>query len=250
MKNDQPPTSSNTGTLAIAAVKARLTPAALIAVRTWLAEQLMAQEYAKLGQGGHTQTQVPLRRVFIDLPVTNSLSAVHQHAQRQLFLDKLLSSEPLNLRNASKLRSGGALSTPDSSDDDEIDERKNREPDFGATLLIGGPGQGKSTLGQLACQLHRAALLKPMESELALAQRELVHSFESSTLPQKPRRQSLSLPTTPFLPLQIALPDFAAWLVKEQTNQASDSSPTLLRFLADLPSAKNYGLSADRDTSC
>jgi len=100
MRKTKSPSSLSSGTLATAAAKALLTPTALIAVRTWLAEQLMAQEYAKLGQGGHTQNQVPLRQVFVDLPVTNSLSAVHQHARRLLFLDKLIKAVAERLQSA------------------------------------------------------------------------------------------------------------------------------------------------------
>jgi len=135
--------------------KAGLSAAAAKAVQNWLAELLVAHEHAKLGQGGHTQNQVPLRQVFVDLPIVDSPSSLDQHAPRVLFLEHFLSSAPLSLRDACKPRAVGISGGSDASDSDATDEQRSddlREPayGFGATLLIGGPGQGKSTLGQLA----------------------------------------------------------------------------------------------------
>lgn len=42
------------------------------------------------------------------------------------------------------------------------------------TVLIGGPGQGKSTVGQLICQAYRAALLEGREDKLSLADRNVL----------------------------------------------------------------------------
>lgn len=57
------------------------------------------------------------------------------------------------------------------------------------TYLLGVPGQGKSTLGQYLCQIHRAAVLP----ELA---------------------ESTALPTTdePKLPLRVDLTDYSSWI--------------------------------------
>lgn len=236
-----------------AATKARLELADLHAAREWLAEQLLAHEYAKLGQGGHTNTQVPLRQVFVDLPVSRSQTAESQHGgSRVLFLEQLQSSPPLKLRDAFKARSSADPSA--TTVDDQVDTDRQRFVrtrtrqyglQLGATLLIGGPGQGKSTLGQLACQLHRVALLKPLEAELKSGQRDIVRSFSSfgSQPPSRKSKPSLSLPKRPFLPLQIALPDLAAWLAKEQPSTATEQ-PALLRFIADLPSARSCKLNA------
>ncbi|MBK9441881.1 MAG: AAA family ATPase [Comamonadaceae bacterium] len=245
--------------LAIAANKAGLTPEALRAVRAWLADQLVAQQFAKLGQGGHTQTDVPLRGVFVDLPIVGNPSAISQHEPRALFLNLLLSSHPLDLKKsfAKKVSSDLASSRADTSDEEDEEEsidtielnpmlRRRRLPNLAASLLIGGPGQGKSTLGQLACQLHRAALLKPVAGELSLAQRELLNSFESDTSNLKGQQQlPPNLPHNPLLPLQVALPDLSAWLIRQPTGVAAGQLPAILRFIADLPSAREHELSAE-----
>jgi hypothetical protein len=240
--------SESRDTLADAVASAGLPVAALIATRAWLIEQLIAQEYAKLGQGGHTHNQVPLRRVFVDLPVTDSLSSIAPHDARLPFLENLLISPPLPLRRAcqSVISQSDPPGHSPSLGDLEPAKRSrdlHRLSGFSATLLIGGPGQGKSTLGQLACQLHRASLLKPIAGALTSTQRELVNSFEprlsgnASPVPLRP-------PKRPLLPLQVSLPDLASWLAKESTNP-DDDSPTLLRFLAQLPSARSNGVTAE-----
>jgi hypothetical protein len=110
-------------------------------------------------------------------------------------------------------------------------------------LLIGGPGQGKSTLGQLACQLNRAALLAPYLDELTSSEKEMVRSFLNADFGGKP---TIRAPENPSLPLQIALPDFAGWLSKHHgSGAAAGTAPALLRFLTEMPSAKNSGLTSD-----
>jgi predicted ATPase len=252
-KRTAPPTSPDV--LASAAARAEISPDNLRAIRTWLADQLVAQEYAKLGQGGHTQTQVPLRQVFVDLPIASNPNAPRQLEDRVLFLSSMLTAQPLDLCSAFKVRpdiTAGSRANKEEDDDEDQDifensiDQTNTMAPWGATLLIGGPGQGKSTLGQLACQLYRAALINPVSDELSSAQKDLVKSFIPSTKSRKakPEASRLGLPKNPLLPLQVILPDFAAWAAESATTKSQGRIPTLLQFLADLPSAKEAGLDA------
>ncbi len=235
-----------------AIAKAGLTDEDNSIVRCWLAEQLEAQEYAKLGQGGHTNTQVPLRQVFVDLPIAANPNTAAQRDERTLFLDSLLNAGPLDLRNAYKTRTDISIAAREDNDDEEdegeIIEASLHQRHFPwgwcSTLLIGGPGQGKSTLTQLACQLHRAALVRPHMDQLTSTQRDLVDTFVTSGEEGAKNPESLGLPVRPLIPLQVILPDFVAWVARSKENSAKDDIPILLQFLADLPSAKAVGLEA------
>lgn len=228
--------------LSTAAESAKLENSQTIALQKWLIEQLAAHEYAKLGQGGHTQNQVPLRQVFVDLPVTRNRDARAQSRRR--FLVHLLNAEPTSLKNFFRKQ----VSSEPLNDDANLEEheapnaeRWRQAGDFSASLLIGGPGQGKSTLGQLACQLHRAALLKPFSPLLTASQRELIASFDSQGSGDT-SNANIAVPSKPLLPLQVSLPDFAAWLSKRQNSTSGGPKPAILSFLAQLPSAKGAGV--------
>ena len=114
------PTSSDV--LAKAAVKADISADDLRSIRVWLVNQLVAQEYAKLGQGGHTNTQVPLRQVFVDLPIASNPSVSMQREDRNLFLSCMLSAGPLDLRSAFKARSDMGSASHASNEEKEDDE--------------------------------------------------------------------------------------------------------------------------------
>lgn len=227
-----------------AAQAAGLTNDASASVRFWIADQLMAHEYAKLTQGGHTNTQVPLRRVFVDLPI----QIQNDEDERAGFLDRLVSSPPLSLQNDEIF-----FYERHSASADEASKRKNNSivrrtrttvhgtDSLGsAVLLIGGPGQGKSTVSQLACQLHRALLLRDAGNDLTVAQSEVVRSFLSDT-GRNDNRSALKIPAHPLLPLQIPLPDLMAWANKPATS-FDGSHPVLLEFISQLPSATRVSL--------
>ena len=262
-----PPASKKTPakeivTLSIAAAKAKLTPAALEAVKTWLGEQFLANMYAKLGQGGDEEGHIALRQVFVDLPVGLGINDETGEETRGRFLKSFLAAKPIKL---------GLIARTEQSlpefDADRQEMRGNihrfagkqpRDDRLSATLLIGGPGQGKSTLGQLACQLHRAALLQPFSAALSTRHQELLTSFYEQSSKENDQAATLVPPAKPFLPLQISLPDFAAWLAKKAAqpqqakppiNESSPPSlepmPLILQFLTELPSAQTCKLEAN-----
>lgn len=240
--------------LAQAAERVNLSKEQLRAVRRWLTEQLVAHEYAKLSEGGHKQSQVPLRQVFVDLPVTTNPSANHGREERPLFLRQLLSSTPLDVRRSFKHLSEPSLSKHGSTEDEDETNERGIHLEMGAgghfhycwpaSLLIGGPGQGKSTLGQLACQLHRVALIRPVSNELSQAQIDLISSFDENSLVSEDETSSASLaiPSKPLFPIQIALPDFAAWAAASPIENRKTELPVLLEFVASLPSASSAGI--------
>lgn len=221
--------TATTPLLREAADRAGLSKDDLDALLAWLAELLVANEHAKLGQGGHTKSEIPLRRVFVDLPVTSPSDP----QSRVLFLAQFNSAPALDLRLLLH------FATEEPAEASAHERRMSRrlamrasEYVFGsATLLIGGPGQGKSTLSQLACQLHRAALLRPYQRELQSRERDILSTFDGKGAPN-----SLKLTTTPLLPIHVSLPELAAWLAR--FGSPTSDVPRILSFITSLPSAK------------
>ncbi len=191
----------------------------------WLAGQLEANQYARLSEGGHAGGQIRLRQVFVDLPV--------QAQQEDLFLAGFIRTKlrPLETR-------GQVL--PGSIDNDQASRAFHSQTigistrDFEthslnlwqAVLLIGGPGQGKSTLAQIACQLHRVSLLQPIAAQLPTTQQELLASFKRSAT-----EDNLPSPPEAALPLQVMLPDLAGWLSDPDKQDAANDASPILQFI-------------------
>lgn len=98
--------------------------------------------------------------------------------------------------------------------------------DFRLAVLQGAPGQGKSTLAQFVCQVHRARYLNKTEFFEGLSE-ESAGAFR--------------------IPFKIDLRDFDAYLARRspfatELNQRA-SNPSLEQFIADLVSAGSGGLS-------
>lgn len=207
------------------------------ALRSWLAEQFVADEFAKLGQGGHTEDRVPLRRVFVDLPISGSpVGEADGQTPTLLFLQDLSQATPYPLSvlcgmsgpgvdeiaeealsdseqgspGAMFPRTGPAVRHPAPGRGPGMRLPQGPGPARAGRLLIGGPGQGKSTLGQLACQLHRSALLRFRAAEMPSSVREILRQFDQG-------EEGLSTPQEPLFPLRMVLPDASAWLRKQES---------------------------------
>ncbi|HTG33845.1 MAG TPA: TIR domain-containing protein [Thermoanaerobaculia bacterium] len=148
-------------------------------VRLYLTTCLERDQYARLDQAGEYDPDrtTPLRHVFIDLEVRfrdigpgMSISQEGKHIYRinrfEKFRDRNFSVLSWFLREAN-----------------------------GKTMVIGGPGQGKSTLGQYLAQIHRAALL------------DRVGEFIGGVGDSKDLT-----PTKKRLPFRVILKYFAQWL--------------------------------------
>ena len=90
----------------------------------------------------------------------------------------------------------------------------------GRLVLLGGPGQGKTTIALYACQLYRAALLRQGRSALSPAIREIVSAAA-------PGRARLPQPKKLRYPIHIDLKALASYLA-----DGAGSEPTLVSFLA------------------
>ena len=176
-------------------------------MHAFLQKELVADMAAKLQSAGEDpETQIPLARVFVDLPFADNaeaaaLGTTERHRKVQTIINTMLAAGSSVLRRAK----------------DRDAEPPNRcQSRF---VIIGGPGQGKSTLGQYLCQLYRASLLKDRPRQrLDDRAAAIINQLE------KQRKQSGGMPLARRFPVRIELRTFAHVL-------AAESSLTLLEYL-------------------
>lgn len=166
--------------------KSSLAEAVLLYVRT----SFEREQYAQLDQAGEIgERQMQLRRVFIDLNVK-------PRSEKDLIAVSGLRPEIGNrVAHLMSRESASAIESIISSDLPRI-------------ALIGGPGQGKSTLGQFAAQIHRANILN--------------RTYELNGNKQK------YVPSIVRLPLRIILKDYAQWIVDSKGSHAVEEFLTAL----------------------
>lgn len=111
--------------------------------------------------------------------------------------------------------------------------------DFPLTFLLGVPGQGKSTLGQYLCQLHRAAILPEEIDDF--------QGFDTRAVREQ------------MLPFRLDLTDYATWVSGRDPFDDSGDVPKAARprakakrgvesFLAALCEVKSGGRTVDVDS--
>jgi hypothetical protein len=97
-------------------------------------------------------------------------------------------------------------------------------------FLKGGPGQGKSTLGQYFCQIQRAALLlADVEGRSPILK---LHPAERTTASEvrTAAKQIEVWPTVPRIPLHVELKDYAQWYGDRRTARGGKG---ILTFLSE-----------------
>jgi len=165
----------------------------------YLLHSFEEDQVAKLDQAGETDPKrmTPLHQVFIDLelkPRSDQPRPPLEHSQLSLFTDLEQTSNPQGEQVPEILSSAGER--PLSAMDCFLKEVSSK------IVIIGGPGQGKSTLGQYLAQVHRAILLN--------RQQELLRDISGGSGPQRNFQ-----PRTVRLPFRIVLKDFAQWLADD-----------------------------------
>lgn len=177
-------------------------------IRRYLESELLDDQFARLGQGGYTDAKnIPLCSVFVDVPIEppNAPGA----ARRRTFLDVFFDEGRQVLKPSTQLQA----------------ERGRFDARAGRVVLIGGPGQGKTTVGQHACQLLRAELLAsvggPFSPEVERALERI--KTMSQGLPQICARR---------YPLRVDLKNLAAALAIEGPDRATNLFNYLLRRIA------------------
>lgn len=219
-------------------IREKLGETAFGSITKWLGREVELEQYARLAQAGdHAEDKrTSLASVFVDLPVSSTPHEEHDDEGGSAFGSGFLQHMCQH-----------AFERGDQSDDQrwpmsvngEISEPKRSESRAGITL-VGGPGQGKSTLGQLLCQLHRAWLLKTLDNDLLEeSPKKVVDAFT-----QESAQKSLGIPAKIAFPIRIILPDAAAWLSAHEVSAGEDAAPRLLQYVANLSQTRQVPIHA------
>ncbi|MFF0387646.1 NACHT domain-containing protein [Kitasatospora sp. NPDC004615] len=166
-------------------------------VHAHTAAELLSDQWVRLGQAGAEgdRQRLSLGTVAIDLDATISSGGTETAVQSAR---RIIERGDHVLRPSSRPAEAGLLNV----------------------ALIGGPGQGKSTLGQLVCQAYRAALLGEDGAVLlSFTARDLLRTLHNDL-----RAAGIPRPRVRRWPIRIALHDFANHL-------ATGGDRSILRFL-------------------
>ena len=183
-------------------------------IALFLQKELLSDEFVNLEQAGHDANErIPLARVFVDLHTRDEQrSGVREltdddqfpHQQEALagehkgFIKEILeiSSEPLNARTHTVHT---VSTTPETGD---------LQQSRGRFVLIGGPGQGKTTVGQFICQIFRASIIsKRPQDALSLEAANALSIIQTHC-----KDEGIECFPVPRFPFRIVLNDFAAAL--------------------------------------
>jgi len=151
-----------------------------LTIRSYLNVTFTREQHAQLDQAGDvSDDQLPLQQVFFDLNSEVEPEYRKYYAANESMRARVASQEAEIDRTAAFL----------------LSEAGRR------VVLIGGPGEGKSTLGQYLAQLHRATLLNRI-GDIVIAPDYI--------------------PATPRIPLRVTLRDFGQWLANIRTSDESN----------------------------
>ena len=222
----------------------------------FLEKELLSDECVKLEQAGHNvDDRIPLASVFVDLPTLDESAGVKTQIHEDTDVNIDYPHPPVHqgmgfikeiLAASSEFLDPTSMGTSViSSSLDPAAPRGSR----GRFVLIGGPGQGKTTLTQFICQIFRASVIsgKP-DSKLSL---EIQNALE--TIQHHCDLEGIIHTAVPRFPFKLILNDFATALSNSPTSKVNSvlgylsrqiknrtdsdiSADDLRRFLAAYPS--------------
>ena len=190
-------------------------------IENYLQKEMLADHYVNLGQAGHaTDGKTALGKVFVDLPVADEPSInppkEEDDAVTKGFADNIVCQGDLCLR-PSQLKAR------------DVSGRESHRA--GRYVLVGGPGQGKTTIGQFICQIYRTALLGKPGARLIPEAREVIQEIKELC-----EKDAIAIPGCKRFPLRVVLNEYASVLAKG----GKENPVTLLSFLLKKIKDKTY----------
>lgn len=202
----------------------RRTPNATRILAAFLERELRADGASRLDQAGdRTDEQLRLARLFIDLPASDEPQLVPPDEKPDAdgrFPHGVLWE---------LLRGGSRKLDPKTLYDQETSTSNDKSERFPTRyVLLGGPGSGKSTVGQFLAQIHRSALLTRRKQRLLGPDtRQIIREIHDLC-----DNQGFPWPTTPRYPFKVELNRFAKALASEESDHVESLSQYLLNSLS------------------
>jgi hypothetical protein len=192
----------------------------------FLQKELRSDQFVKLEQAGHTADQkTSLAHVFVDLPAFDQLLVEPPGDE----------SDPNNLpagivaeilSAGSQMLKGSSFVAPELLPSEVINELR---PQPGRFVIVGGPGQGKSTIGQFICQLYRAAILKDQPPHTISAEARTTLDL----IGHQCHADGKGLPTVRRFPVRVVLDQFANDLANNKVNSLLSYIVKRINYLTD-----------------
>ena len=182
-------------------------------IANFLQKELLSDEYVNLEQAGHDASErIPLARVFVDLHTRDAAGGVQDIDDDVRFPYRSDSSEETGkgfikeiLEVSSERLNGQSQSIHTIQQPPEPGDRHHSPGRF---VLIGGPGQGKTTVGQFICQIFRASIIsRKSPSSLSPETANTLSMIEDHC-----RDEGIDRFPVPRFPFRIVLNEFASAL--------------------------------------
>lgn len=201
----------------------------------FLQKELLSDEFVNLDQAGHsTEEGIPLSRVFVDLPTADEPNASYALLDERLDdLDDGDENQSVTengfirrvLTVASERLDAGASDVAEAVRSLQSTVSPNAQ---GRIVLIGGPGQGKSTLGQFICQIFRASIISQRPSHTLSPETHAALSL----IQEHCEGEDINGEVVPRFPFRLSLSDFAIALSESSDTGVNSVFAYLVRQIA------------------
>ena len=187
-------------------------------LHNFLQKELLSDEFVNLEQAGHdVDERISLAQVFVDLPIVDEPQGVDAFDVEEdadfSFENHMQDSSDRGFIKAMLAVSSERLD-PKSLASGTIGQRprpRDSTPMRGRFVLVGGPGQGKTTVGQFICQIFRASIISRRPQELLSAETHRALSL----INEHCNEEGIDLSVVPRFPFRIVLNEFASALSSE-----------------------------------
>ncbi|WP_157170035.1 hypothetical protein [Afipia clevelandensis] len=193
-----------------------------------LKHQLFRDQFVRLKDAGSVgDLQIRTSQVFVDLPLM-----LGEREQNLLIHNRGLSNTENLLERRSRVvsalveRSREKLDPDSLEQDEERQGNDERRPSKNRIVLIGGPGQGKSTASLFLAQLFRSAIL---EKHPGARRDQTVRALIPEIL-KRAQTENIGTALPHRYPIHISLPRFADQISQART--AHQQVPSVIAYIA------------------